>query len=130
MTIQTNITANRKALANRISEELRGAPVVYAGVPTYAYRVGEAVTIDRQGNIEITSDDAAETLMPFFIDQGWMEVASADAETDLAAAPDSIPDPKRTAGIDTSRIAIPAAMTVAQLTNLVHMLYSKQHLKE
>ena len=49
MTIQTNITANRKALAHRISEELLGAPVTFAGVPSCAYRVGTAVTIDRAG---------------------------------------------------------------------------------
>jgi len=145
MTIQTNITANRKALAHRISEELLGAPVTYAGVPSCAYRVGTAVTIDRQGNIEITSDDAAETLMPFFINQGWRvaepavdfgtdapAVAEPDdpaiAEADLEAAPDSIQDPDRASEIDGHRIMIPAAMTVAQLTNLVHMLYSNQHL--
>jgi len=136
MTIQTNITANRKALATRISEELQGAQVVYAGVPSCAYRVGEAVTIDRQGNIEITSDDAAETLMPFFIDQGWRVAEPvdtepyepADAEADLEVATDSIQDPERVFEIDEHRIMIPAAMTVAQLTNLVHMLYSKQRL--
>jgi hypothetical protein len=48
MTIQTNNTGNRKALATRISQELLGAPVTYAGVPSCAYRVGESVTIDRQ----------------------------------------------------------------------------------
>lgn len=136
MTILTNITAGRKALAHRISEELRGAPVVYAGVPSCAYRVGEAVTIDRQGNIEITSDDAAETLMPFFIDQGWRVAEPvdtepdepADAEADLEVAPDSIQDPECVFEINEHRILIPAAMTVAQLTNLVHMLFSKQRL--
>jgi hypothetical protein len=128
MTIQTNITVGRKVLATQISERLLGAPVVYAGVPSCAYNVGTAVTIDRQGNIEITGDDALTILKPFFIEQRWMEAGSADAETDLAAAPDSIPDPERTAGIDTNRIAIPAAMTVAQLTNLIHILYSKQYL--
>jgi len=128
MTIQTNITVGRKALATQISERLLGAPVVYVGVPSCAYNVGATVTIDRQGNIEITGDDAMMILKPFFIEQGWMEAEPADAETDLAAAPNSNPDHERTAGINTSRIAIPAAMTVAQLTNLIHILYSKQYL--
>ena len=80
MMIQTGITTNRKALAAQISEELLGAPITYAGVPTCAYRVGACITIDRQGGIEITNDDAKAILMPFFIAQGW-------------AAADPIPEP-------------------------------------
>lgn len=150
MTIQTNITAGRKALATQISERLLGAPVVYAGVPSCAYKVGTAVTIDRQGNIKVDGDDALANLKPFFIEQGWMEAEpifeqtveaaeetgaatpdepeSPAAEDDSGAAPATCVDPERAPEIETSRISIPAAMTVAQLTNLVHTLYSKQYL--
>ena len=167
MTIQTNITANRKALAKRISDELLGAPVTYAGVPTCAYRVGACVTIDREGNIEITNDDAVKILMPFFIEEGWCaaepaaepaldseaaeepaeelsiepddptdsepdEPATCDpdetATEDLKAPTDNVIDPEHETVFDECRVSLPANMTVAQLINLVHMLYSEQRL--
>ena len=159
MTIQTNITTNRKALAKRISDELLDAPVTYAGVPTCAYRVGACVTIDREGNIEITNDDAVKILMPFFIEEGWCaaepaepavdsEAAEESAEEpgieepaeelaietaepaaeDLKAPTDSVIDPERETAFDECRVSLPANMTVAHLTNLVHMLYSEQRL--
>ena len=153
MTIQTGITANRKALANRISQELLGAQVTYAGVPSCAYRVGACITIDREGNIEITNDDAMKILMPFFIEQGWTAAQpateptadseaddSAEGETpaaddseapaaeDLTAPAETGIDPERTTDIDTSQLSIPAVLTVSQLTNLIHMLYSEQRL--
>lgn len=180
MTIQTNITINRKALAKRISDELLGAPVTYAGVPTCAYRVGACITIDREGNIEITNDDALKILMPFFIEEGWCAAEPAaepvgDSEAveepaeELAVEPDepaaepavdleaaeepdeepaeeptvepdepaaedlkaptgSVIDPERATAFDECRVSLPANMTVAQLTNLVHMLYSEQRL--
>ncbi|MEG1516460.1 MAG: hypothetical protein RSD95_16345, partial [Clostridia bacterium] len=181
MTIQTNITANRKALAKRISDELLGAPVTYAGVPTCAYRVGACITIDREGNIEITDNDAVKILMPFFIEEGWCaaepaaepavdseaveepveepcieepadeptaepneftaeepdepepdEPATCDPDEtvaeDLKAPTESVIDPERVTSFDECRVSLPANMTVAQLTNLVHMLYSEQRL--
>lgn len=158
MTIQTGITANRKTLAAQISEELLGAPVTYAGVPSCAYRVGACVTIDRQGNIEITSADAVAILMPFFIAQGWhteepaaeaaddLEAAEELTETnpmesdaptepdapaadeDLKASPDAPSDAEPASNDGAYLISIPADLTVAQLTNLVHILYSQQRL--
>jgi|GEM_PF-6928884 len=94
MTIQTNITTNRKALAKRIADELLGAPVTYAGVPTCAYRVGTCVTIDREGNIEITNDDALKILMPFFIEEGWCaaeRAAEPAVDSEAAEEPDEEP---------------------------------------
>ena len=154
MTIQTNITTNRKALANRISEELLSAPVAYAGAPSFAYRVGACVTIDREGNIEITNVDAMKILTPFFIEQGW-RVAQGAAEptvdseanvtptdeeptvgnSEVLAAKEDLKAPTNTAQAlestpttDAYLISIPAEMTVMQLMNLTHMLYSEQHL--
>lgn len=139
MTIQTNITANRKALANRISQELLGAPVTYSGVPSCAYRVGACITIDREGSIAITDEDALRILMPFFVEQGWCpeEVdeypieSPADSEASEVpeeTASDTTADPELITGTDTCTICIPADLTVSQLTNLVHMLYSQQYL--
>jgi len=151
MTIQTGITTNRKALATQISEQLQDAAVTYAGVPSCAYNVGANVSIDRQGAIEVTDDSALMILKPFFIAQGWMDAEPIDEPTDEvevtdtsddeipvtdepisegdskpAPAPDA--DNVHTFGIEDCRISIPAELTVPQLTNLVHMLYSQQHL--
>lgn len=92
-----------------------------------------------EGNIEITNSDAVKILMPFFIEQGWHTAEAteepvepaADSETAEApaeAAAENIVDPERVTGIDDCTISLPADMTVAQITNLVHMLYSEQRL--
>ena len=118
MTIETH-TTDRKALTRQISELLH-EDAVYAGVPSCAYNVGP-VTIDRSGAIHTDDPQAMETLRPFLIEQGWMtpeaEVIPDAPEYDSGAAPDRM------------EISVPAeGMTVTALLNLVHMLYSKQHL--
>jgi len=107
MIIETH-TTDRKALAQRISE-LLNAPVTYAGAPSFAYRVGDAVTIDRVGNLEVTGD-VPEALRAFMMEQGWMQ---AEPETSVERVTVSI------AAKD---------ITVVDLKNLTHMLYSKQYL--
>ncbi len=107
MTIETH-TADRKALAQRISE-LLNAPVAYAGAPSFAYRVGDAVTVDRAGNLEVTGD-VPEALRAFLMEQGWMQ-----------------PEPETPVEGMTVSIAV-KDITVVDLKNLTHMLYSKQYL--
>ena len=87
MTIQTGITTNRKALAAQISEQLPDAPMTYAGVPSCAYNVGSAVSIDRQGSIEVTDESTLTFLKPFFIAQGWMDAEPIDEPTDEVEVP-------------------------------------------
>lgn len=107
MTIETH-TTDRKALAQRISE-LVNAPTTYAGAPSFAYRVGDTVTIDRDGNLEVT-DHVPEALRAFLIEQGWMK-----------------PEPETP--IKHMTISIEAKdITVVDLKNLTHMFYSKQYL--
>ena len=105
MTIETH-TTDRKALAQRISE-LLNAPVAYAGAPSFAYRVGDAVTIDRDGNLEVTGD-VPETLRAFLTEQGWMQPETPVEDMTVSIAVKDI--------------------TVVDLKNLTHMLYSKQYL--
>lgn len=109
MTIQTN-TTDRRALAQQISE-LLDEPVAYAGAPSFAYRVGDAITIDRAGTLEITGD-APEALKDFLIDQGWLK-----------------PEPVAQAPVSGMTISVTVRnITVMNLKNLTHMLYSKQYL--
>lgn len=107
MTIETH-TTDRKALAQRISE-LLNTPVAYAGAPSFAYRVGDAVTVDRDGNLEVTGD-VPEALRAFLMEQGWMQ-----------------PDPETPVEGMTVSVAV-TDITVVDLKNLTHMLYSKQYL--
>ena len=53
MNIETH-TTDRRALAQQISE-LLGEPVMYAGAPSFAYRIG-STTLDRNGNLEVPDD--------------------------------------------------------------------------
>ena len=105
MTIVTH-TTDRKALAQRISE-LLSAPVAYAGAPSFAYRVGDAVTIDRDGNLEVTGD-VPEALRAFLMEQSWMQLETPVEGMMVSVAVKDI--------------------TVVDLKNLTHMLYSKQYL--
>lgn len=107
MTIETH-TTDRKALAQRISE-LLSAPVAYAGAPSFAYRVGDVVTVDRAGNLEVIGD-VPEALRAFLVEQGWMQ-----------------PEPETPVEGMTVSVAV-KDITVVDLKNLTHMLYSKQYL--
>lgn len=109
MNIETH-TTDRRALARQISE-LLNEPVAYAGAPSFAYRVGNAITIDRTGALEIIGD-APEALKEFLIGQGWLT-----------------PEPVAQAPVSGMTISVAVKdITVADLKNLAHMLYSKQHL--
>ncbi len=100
MIIETH-TTDRKALAQRISE-LLNAPVAYTGAPSFAYRVGDAVTVDRDGNLEVTGD-VPEALRAFLVEQGWMQ-----------------PEPEMPVEHVTVSVAV-KDITVVDLKNLTHM---------
>lgn len=115
MNIETH-TTDRRALAQQISE-LLGEPVMYAGAPSFAYRVGNTA-IDRNGNLEVP-DDVLETLKPFLIEQGWLK-AEPIPETD--ERPEEIT-------ADELAISFPVeGITVTALKNLTFMLYTRQNL--
>lgn len=111
MNIETH-TTDRRALAQQISQ-LLGEPVMYAGAPSFAYRVGNTA-IDRNGNLEVP-DDVPETLRPFLIEQGWLKA-------ELISEPEEIT-------ADELAISFPVeGITVTALKNLTFMLYTRQNL--
>ena len=115
MNIETH-TTDRRALAQQISE-LLGEPVMYAGAPSFAYRIG-STTLDRNGNLEVP-DDVLETLKPFLIEQGWLKA-------EPISEPENSPE-----GIvaDEMTISFPVeGITVTALKNLTFMLYTRQNL--
>jgi len=113
----TTTAPDRKTLVKAIAEYFELDPA-YNGPPTFSYSVGE-ITIDRDGMIAIEDEKTAARLQTFLIEKGWMEpepeVPAAEAEPDLE-------DPVMDIGCPLSE------MTVLSLTNLIHMLYSKQYI--
>ncbi len=143
MTIQTNAT-DRRALVRAISERL-GTEAVYQGAPGFAYIIG-SVTVDRAGSV--SGDDAdLEALLPFLIEQGFVDNGDAQ-HAEEEPAQETIQDGEQTEALDLeaedaeeedaeegetedirfTEISIPAdGLSVAQMTNLVYMLYAKQY---
>ena len=111
MTLQTN-PAERREVVRAISERL-GSPAVYLRMPTCAYRIGD-LTVERDGSI--ASDDGAllDGLRPMLMERGWLTDA-ADSGAEAPAAETELSFPVED-------------WTVPQLTNLLRILYSHQHI--
>lgn len=124
MTLQTN-PAERREMVQAISERL-GSPAVYLRTPTYAYRIGN-LTVERDGSI--ASDDGAllETIRPMLMERGWLTDAASDSE---AEAPTAKTEPtEQDSEITQTELSFPVEdWTVPQLKNLMHTLYSNQHI--
>ena len=98
---------DRRTLVKAIAEHT-GMEPNYAGPPTFNYTVG-TITIDREGYVDVPDEQAAD-LKAFLIAKCWME-------------PEPEPEQPRI------QIGVPAKdLTVANVTNLIYMLYSKQYL--
>ena len=117
MTLQTN-PAERREMVQAISERL-GSPAVYLRTPTCAYRIG-GLTVERDGSI-ISDDDALlEALRPMLIERGWL----TDAEASVTKTEPTEQDSE----ITQMELSFPVEdCTVPQLKNLLHTLYSNQH---
>lgn len=117
MTLQTN-PAERREMVQAISERL-GSPAVYLRTPTCAYRIG-GLTVERDGSI-ISDDDALlEALRPMLIERGWL----TDAEASVTKTEPTEQDSE----ITQMELSFPVEdWTVPQLKNLLHTLYSNQH---
>lgn len=123
MTLQTN-PAERRELVQAISERL-GSPAVYLRTPTCAYRIGN-LTVERDGSI--VSDDEAllETLRSMLMERGWLTDAAADSEAEAPAA--KTEPTEQDSEITQMELSFPVEdWTVPQLKNLLHTLYSNQH---
>lgn len=123
MTLQTN-PADRREVVRAISERL-GSPAVYLRMPTCAYRIGD-LTVERDGSI--ASDDGAllDGLRPMLMERGWLtDAADSGAEAPAAETEPDGPDSEPT-GME---LSFPVEdWTVSQLTNLLRILYSHQHI--
>ena len=123
MTLQTN-PADRREVVRAISERL-GTPAVYLRMPTCAYRIG-GLTVERDGSI--ASDDGAllDGLRPMLMERGWLtDAADSGAEAPAAETEPDGPDSEPT-GMELSFSV--EDWTVSQLTNLLRILYSHQHI--
>ena len=123
MTLQTNPT-DRREMVQAIAERL-GSPAVYLRTPTCAYRIGN-LTVERDGSIVSDDDTLLETLRPMLIERGWL----TDAVDSEAEAPAAKTEPaEQDSEITQMELSFPVEdWTVPQLKNLLHTLYSNQHI--
>ena len=108
---------DRKELVKVLSEHF-GKKAVYAGPPTFAYKIG-AVTIDREGLIILEDENLKSEIMAVLFENEMTDEApeKKDAEASGNAEPDEL----------TVRISI-RNMKPQGIINLINMLHSKQHL--
>ena len=124
MTLQTN-PAERREVVRAISERL-GSPAVYLRTPTCAYRIG-GLTVERDGRIASDDEALLETLRPMLMERGWLTDTAADSEVE---APVAKTEPTEQDSETTQmELSFPVEdWTVPQLKNLMHTLYSNQHI--
>ena len=123
MTLQTNPT-DRREMVQAIAERL-GSPAVYLRTPTYAYRIG-SLTVERDGSIASDDEALLETLRPMLMERGWLTDAAADSEAEAPAA--KTEPTEQDSEITQMELSFPVEdCTVPQLKNLLHTLYSNQH---
>ena len=119
---------NRKDMVKAICE-LTGMNAMYLFTPTYAYQVG-SVTVSRDGSINCEDEAMLSIIKPMLIARGWLEAETQDEMTvEIESLTDSKETPVtvETIGAEQMDIAMPIpGWTVAQITNLLRMLYSKQ----
>ena len=124
MTLQTN-PAERREMVQAISERL-GSPAVYLRTPTCAYRIG-GLTVERDGSIASDDEALLETLRPMLMERGWLTDTAADSEAEAPAA--KTEPTEQDSEITQTELSFPVEdWTVPQLKNLLHTLYSNQHI--
>lgn len=119
---------NRKAMVKAICE-LTGMNATYLFTPTYAYQIGP-IAVNRGGCIDCEDEALLEIIKPMLIERGWLESeAQSEMPVAIESAADSryMPDTMETIGVEQMDITMPIpGWTVAQMTNLLRMLCSKQ----
>lgn len=115
---------NRKEMVRAISE-LIGLESTYMFTPTYSFQIGP-ITVNRDGSIDCEDETMVETIKPMLIEHGWLD---AECETEAPIDSKEIPEDTESIRVAQMDITMPVEnWTVAQLTNLLRMLYSKQYL--
>ena len=121
---------NRKAMVKAICE-LTGMNATYLFTPTYAYQIGPSA-VNRGGCIDCEDEALLSTIKPMLIERGWLEAETQDempTEPESPADSKEVPDTMETIGVEQMDITMPIpGWTVAQMTNLLRMLFSKQNL--
>ena len=113
----TTSAPDRRTLVKAIAEHFELDPN-YNGPPTFSYSVG-SIIVDRDGVVSVDDDDVALRLQAFLIEKGWLEHAP---ETPTSEVAQDLEEPVMDIGCPLNE------MTVLSLTNLIHMLYSKQYI--
>lgn len=115
---------NRKEMVKAICE-LTGMNATYLFTPTYAYQIG-TITVSRDGSIDCEDEAMLEAIKPMLIERGWLE---AEETPEAPADSKEMPVTVETIGAEQMDITMPIpGWTVAQMTNLLRMLFSKQNL--
>ena len=111
-------------MVQAISERL-GSPAVYLRTPTCAYRIG-GLTVERDGSIASDDEALLETLRPMLMERGWLtDAVDSEAEAPVAKTEPTEQDSETTQ----MELSFPVEdWTVPQLKNLLHTLYSNQHI--
>ena len=121
---------NRKEMVKAICE-LTGMNATYLFTPTYAYQVG-SVTVSRDGSINCEDEAMIEAIKPMLIKRGWLEAEAQDkmpVEIESPADSKELPETVETISVEQMDITTPIpGWTVARMTNLLRMLFSKQNL--
>ena len=126
MTLRTN-PADRKEMVQAISEQL-GSPAIYLRTPTCAYRIG-GLTVERDGSIVSDDDALLETLRPMLMERGWLTESAAAADSEAEAPAAKTEPAEQDSEITQMELSFPVEnWTVPQLKNLLHTLYSNQHI--
>ena len=125
MTLQTN-PMDRREMVQAIAERL-GSPAVYLRTPTYAYRIGN-LTVERDGSIASDDEALLETLRPMLMERGWLTESAAAADSEAEAPAEKTEPAEQDSEITQMELSFPVEdCTVPQLKNLLHTLYSNQH---
>lgn len=121
---------NRKEMVKAICE-MTGMNATYLFTPTYAYQIGP-ITVSRDGSIVCEDEAMVEAIKPMLIVRGWLE---AEAQSEMPAEPESsadfkdMPETAVPITVEQMDITMPVSgWTVAQMTNLLRILCSKQNL--
>ena len=113
---------NRKEMVKAICE-LTGMNATYLFTPTYAYQIG-TITVSREGSINCEDEAMLEAIKPMLIERGWLEAEETpEAPDDSKEMPEAVDD----ISVEQMDITMPIpGWTVAQMNNLLRILYSKQ----
>lgn len=122
----TTTAPDRRTLVRAIAGHFDLDPA-YNGPPTFSYSVGE-ITIDRAGTVFVGDEETAARLKEFLIQNEWLAAADAGEDGTVSTeAPAEDAEPALRAPVMEAGCPL-SEMSTLSLTNLIHMLYSKQYI--